>query len=49
MVDEAMNGVTTYYQNSSRTLSTAPIKVEEGSDIIKLSKLIDNDVYTMMF
>ena len=42
-------GVTTYYHKKSRTLSTAPINIKEGADILKLTKTFHKEEYKMMF
>ena len=47
--DRSTSGVTTYYHKKSRSLSTAPITVEEGTDILKLTKKYDNELISMMF
>jgi hypothetical protein len=47
--DRSTTGVTTYYHKKSRSLSTAPITVEEGMDILKLTKKSDNETAIMMF
>ena len=47
--DRSTSGVTTYYHKKSRSLSTAPITVEEGTDILKLTKKYDNEMISMMF